>query len=438
MQATSMTGEIVLNAHETTRTAQAWVVTLTASLFFFYTFIQLNLFNAIDVELMQAFHLNAPQLGQLSSMFFYANTLFLFPAGVLLDRFSTKKILSVSVLLATVGTLVFGLADTYVVAAAGRFLVGVGAAFCFLSCIKIASRWFPPAKMALVTGIIVTMAMLGGLVAQTPLAVLSHAVGWRYAVLMDAGLGVVIFLAIWMLVQDYPSQSHDKHIADKAHLQTLGFWKSIVLVMLNPQNWLGGIYTALMNLPVFLLGALWGIHYLMQVHQVSLMQASYATTLFFVGVIFGSPFFGWVSDRMGRRVLPMLLGAVVSLVVMLVLLYVPGLSFATVLLLFFLVGFVTSSQVLSYPTIAELNPTSLTSTAISIVSTVIMFSGVVFQPLFGWAMQWHWDHTIVDGAPFYAASDMLNAMLMMPIAFVVAFFVALLIKETNCTLQGSK
>ncbi len=437
MQATSTTGEMVLNTDEATHTAHAWVVTLTASLFFFYTFIQLNLFNAIDVELMQAFHLNAPQLGQLSSMFFYANTLFLFPAGVLLDRFSTKKILLISVLLAAAGTLIFGLADTYVVAATGRFLVGAGAAFCFLSCIKIASRWFPPTKMALVSGVIVTMAMLGGLVAQTPLAMLSRLMGWRSAVFIDAGLGAVIFLAILVIVQDYPSYNRDKHIADKAHLQTLGLWKSMGLVMLNPQNWLGGIYTALMNLPVFLLGALWGIHYLMQVHQVSLMQASYATTLFFVGVIFGSPFFGWLSDHMSRRVLPMLLGAVISLIVMLVLLYVPGLSFATVLLLFFLVGFVTSSQVLSYPTIAELNPTSLTSTAISVVSTVIMFSGVVFQPLFGWAMQWRWDHTMVDGVPVYTASDMLNAMLMMPIAFVVSFFVALLIKETHCKLQGS-
>ncbi len=435
MQATSTTGEIPLSSHEITHTAQAWVVTLTASLFFFYVFIQLNLFNAIDVQLMQAFHLDAPQLGQLSSMFFYANTLFLFPAGVLLDRYSTKKILLTAVLFATIGTLIFGLAETYLTAAIGRFLVGTGAAFCFLSCIRIATRWFPPAKMALVTGVVVTMAMLGGLVAQTPLAVLSHTVGWRQAVLMDAGLGAIIFFAVLLWVSDYPPGSHEKHAADKAHLQSLGFWKSIGLVTLNPQNWLGGIYTALMNLPVFLLGALWGIHYLMQVHHVTLMQASYATTLFFFGIILGSPFFGWISDYMGRRVLPMIFGAIISLAVILVLLYVP-VSFAAVLVLFFLVGFVTSSQVLSYPTIAELNPTSLTSSAISIISVVIMSSGVIFQPLFGWAMQLHWDHTMMDGAPVYAASDILNAMLIIPVAFVVALFASFLIKETYCKLQG--
>jgi MFS family permease len=438
MQAISTTGESVLNTKKLTHTAQAWVVTLTASLFFFYVFIQLNLFNAIDVQLMQAFQLNAPQLGQLSSMFFYANVLFLFPAGILLDRFSTKKILLVSVLFVTLGTFLFASAETYMLAAIGRFAVGIGGAFCFLSCIRIATRWFPSNQMALVTGVVVTMAMIGGLVAQTPLAMLSHAVGWRDAVLMDAGLGVVIFLAIFAFVKDYPLHSHDKYIADQAHLQSLGFWKSIRLVTLNPQNWYGGLYTALMNLPVFLLGALWGIHYLMQVHHVTLLQGSYATTLFFVGVILGSPFFGWISDRIGRRVLPMILGAVISLLVMLALLYVPELSFGALLFLFFLVGFVTSSQVLSYPTIAELNPTSLTSTAVSIISVVIMLSGVIFQPLFGWAMEFHWDHTMVDGAPVYAASDMLNAMLMMPAAFIVAFFIALLMKETFCKLQESK
>ena len=81
------------NTHEkTTHTKLAWVVTLTASLFFFYEFIQMNLFNAINEQLREAFHLDAVQLGQLFSMYFYANFLCLFPAGNLLDRYSTTKI----------------------------------------------------------------------------------------------------------------------------------------------------------------------------------------------------------------------------------------------------------------------------------------------------------------------------------------------------------
>lgn len=425
-----------MSAIKTEHTKLGWLVVLTSALFFFYEFIQMNLFNAINSQLTEAFQLDAVQLGNLASMYFYGNLIFLFPAGILLDRYSTKKLLLSAVVLCTVGTFTFGLANSYFVAAAGRLVVGLGAAFCFLSCIRLASRWFPPQKMAFVTGWVVTMAMLGGLVAQTPMATLANWIGWRHAVLLDASIGILVAFAVIFIVQDRPPNSHDHAEHDKAHLQSLGFWRSIGLVVTNPYNWLGGLYTSLMNFPIFLLGALWGITYLVQVHHVTMMQASYATTMLYLGVIFGSPAFGWFSDHIGRRVLPMLIGAVVSFVIMMVLMYVPDLSLTSLIILFFLVGFVTSSQVLSYPVIAELNPISLTSTAISVDSVTIMMSGVFCQPFFGWMLEKNWDHTITDGVRIYAAADFTNAMLMMPISFVLSIFIAWMIKETFCKSQA--
>lgn len=430
----------MIAAHSREKTAHArlaWVVTLTAALFFFYEFIQLNLFNAIDIELMADFGLNAIQLGQLAAMYFYANLLCLFPAGNLLDRYSTKKLLLGAVAISTLGTFLFAIAKVYYIAAIGRLLVGGGAAFCFLSCIRIASRWFPPSRMAFATGIVVVMAMLGGLVAQTPFALLTqYAGGWRNAALYDAFLGVIIFLAIALVVQDRPPDAKEDAKVERHHLTHLGLWRCIKLAALNPQNWLGGIYTSLMNLPVFLLGALWGIHYLVEVHHLTLVQASYATTFFFVGVMCGSPAFGWFSDRIGRRVLPMVLGAVLSFIAILLLMFIPNLSLSAVITLFFLIGFVTSSQVLSYPTIAELNPIFLTSTAVSIDSMCIMASGFIFQPFFGWVMEQSGNHQVVNGVTAYTAANFNHAMWIMPIAFVLAFVVSLFIRETYCKSQA--
>lgn len=418
---------------------RGWLVTLSASSFFFYIFIQLNLFNAINTQLMQDFGLGAAGLGQLGSMFFYANALFLFPAGMLLDRYSTRRLLLLAVTVSTVGTFMFAEAASYLSAALGRFLVGVGASFCFLSCIRLASRWFPAERMAFVTGIVITMAMLGGLVAQTPLTMLAGWVGWRQAVLMDAGLGVAVGLMIFLFVTDRPPGSHAEAEADRHHLQAMGFWRCLFRVLGNPQNWLGGIYTSLMNLPVFLLGALWGIHYLVQVHQIPPVQASYATTLFFVGVIIGSPLFGWFSDHIGRRVLPMLIGAVVSLGVMLILMCIPDLSLMSLITLFFLIGLVTSSQVLSYPLIAELNPPSLTSTAVSVDSVTIMLSGAIFQPLFGWIMSLHADPAAsAEGLAAYVPSDFTHAMWIMPVGFVLSIAITWFMKESFCRMQALK
>jgi len=416
----------------TKHTGLAWTVTLTAALFFFYEFIQLILPNAINVQLMQSFNLNAPELGWLASMYFCANALFLFPAGNLLDRFSTKKLLLGAVALCTVGTFVFGIAHNYLVAAGGRFVVGLGAAFCFLSCIRLASRWFPPSKMAFVTGIVVTMAMLGGFVAQSPMVFLTNWLGWRTALMLDAGLGIFIALAIIFIVQDRPPNSELEVKADKAALENLGFLRCIKLVLCNPNNWLGGIYTSLLNLPVFLLGGLWGMRYLVQVHHLTEVQASYATSMLFVGVIFGSPAFGWFSDHIGRRCLPMVIGAILSLIVMGCLMVFPTLSLNALMLIFFLIGFVTSSQVLTYPTIAELNPISLTGTAVSVASITIMCSGVIFQPLFGWMLEQNWDHKIINDTPIYSLHDYNHALMIMPVAFIVGLVIAFMIRETYC------
>ncbi len=426
-----------LHPDKTTHTTLAWVVTMTSALFFFYEFIQMHVFSTINLELREAFHLDAEQLGQFFSMYFYANALCLFPVGNLIDRYSTKFMLLLAVFVCTVGTFMFALGTEYWVAASGRFLVGCGASFCFLSCIRIASRWFSPNKMAFVTGMVVTMAMLGGLVAQTPFAMLVHYLGsWRLALLVNASLGVFIWFAILFIVQDRPPDGKQEAKDDQRHLKELGLWRCIKLSALNPQNWLGGLYTSLVNLPVFVLGGLWGIRYLTDVHHLTDTQASYATTLFFVGVIVGCLIYGWISDHIERRVSPMIVGAILSLVVMLILMYMPDLSLASLITLFFLIGLVTSSQVLTYPTIAELNPIYLTSTAVSIDSVCIMISGFLIPPFFGWLMDHFGTHEMVNGLAMYSADSFHYAMLVMPISFVAALIIAFFIRETYCRSQA--
>ncbi len=421
---------------KTAHTKLAWIVTLTSALFFFYEFIQMHIFNTINMQLRETYQLNAEQIGQFFSMYFYANFLCLFLAGNLLDRFSTKKILLFAILICTLGTFIFSIATVYWVAAAGRFMVGAGASFCFLSCIRLASRWFRPQQMAFVTGVVVTMAMLGGLVAQTPFALLTAYIGnWRQAMLMNAALGIVIFFATLLIVQDRPPDTREEAREDRQHLNELGLWRCIKLAVLNPQNWLGGIYTALVNLPVFILGGLWGILYLKRVHHLTEAQGANATTMFFVGVIFGSLIYGWVSDHIERRILPMIIGAILSFFVMLVLMYVPNLSFGSLVTLFFLIGLVTSSQVLTYPTIAELNPIYLTSTAVSIDSLCIMASGFIIPPFFGWLMERSGGHEVVNGVAVYTAQNFNSAMLIMPISFIVAFIIAFFMRETYCRSQ---
>lgn len=186
---------------------RAWFVVLTAGLFFFYEFIQMNLFDAISGSLIHEFGITASSLGQLSSYYFIANVLFLFPAGILLDRYSTRIVILVSMGVCVMGTTLLSFAPNFHWAIISRFFTGIGSAFCFLSAIRLASRWFEPKHMALVTGLLVTMAMLGGMLAQTPMSILVSMFSWRETLLIDALMGIILMLFIASVVRDYPQGS---------------------------------------------------------------------------------------------------------------------------------------------------------------------------------------------------------------------------------------
>lgn len=407
---------------------------MVAALFFFYEFIQMNMFNAISADLMQTFHINATGLSQMSAFYFVANVVFLFPAGILLDRYSSKKIILVALGICILGTALFAMANNQIWATFCRFLTGIGSAFCFLSVIRLATRWFHPSRLAFVIGMIVTMAMLGGVVAQKPLSLLVHALDWRKALLVDAGLGVLIFVLILIVVCDYPKEHQNQFEIELKQISQLGYWKSLGFAFLRLQNWLSGIFCCLLNLPIIILGGLWGILYLVQVHGLSSNDAPKITQMLFFGTIIGSPLLGWISDRIRLRRVPMLVGAGFALVLLSILILLPSLSFWSLLILFFGIGLMTSAQVLSYSVVAESSLPAITAMSVSVVNITAQGGLALFQPFFGYLMDLHHRITHVIGTA-YVGGDFKWAMLMFVGGITIALLAAIALRETHGSRQ---
>lgn len=414
---------------ETKITWQAWVVCLSASLFFFYEFVQIMMFNSINPSIMSAFHVTAGATGRISSSYFYANILFMFPAGMILDRYSTKKIIIIAMILCLVGTFLFSLSHNVTQASLCRFLSGVGGSFPFLCCLRLASRWFPARRLALVSGVTVTVAMLGGVAGQTPLVWLISVVGWRHALQLDALLGVIFTVIIYCTVVDFPK--HFKH-AVHASKKSVNLIQSIKQTLVNKQNWIFGFYTCFLNLPIMLLGAVWGGLYLVQIFHLSRTQASLVTSMIFIGTIFGSPVIGYISDLVGRRLLPMLIFGFISVIIMLVIMFAGNLSFLSLLILFFLLGFITSSQVISYPAIAESNSHQQAGSALGLASVVIMLGPAILQPLVGKLLDLNWNHHLVNHVPQYSLHDFRLALSILPITLLIGTLLIFLAYETYC------
>ena len=79
-----------------------WIVCFSASLFFAYELLQLHVMNAIAPMLMRDLALNATQFGGLSATYLLADVIFLLPAGIILDRFSVRKVILVALFLCVI------------------------------------------------------------------------------------------------------------------------------------------------------------------------------------------------------------------------------------------------------------------------------------------------------------------------------------------------
>ncbi len=418
-QGVSLSKSLPVSAKPSTEDSfTAWLICLSAGLFFFYEFFQLNLFDVINQLLRQEFLLNAAELSWMSSTFVWGNVLFLIPAGLILDRYSARSVILCALSVCIVGVFGFGFSHALVSAVFFHTLTGIGNAFCFLSCVILVSRWFAPQRQALVIGCIVTMAFLGGMSAHTPFAYLNAHFGWRQAVIVDGVLGLLILAWITFVVKDKPMAVHTP-----IKKKTLG--RDLIQAIRYLQNSYAGLYTACLNLPIMVVCALWGASYLNQVHAVSSFEASHVVSYIFIGSIVGCPLVGWLSDQHGQRKPSMLIGALLTMALTTCLVLPITFSPLTLKLLFFTLGLCTSTQVLTYPFIADNNPAHLTGTATAIASILVMGSGGIAQILFGTLLQYHAQSLSSQ----YTTSDYRFAMWIFPVSAFVASVMVLLMKE---------
>lgn len=402
-----------------------WIVCFAATMFFFYEFIQGNMFASIASNIMQDFHIEADKMTYLSSIYYLSNVLFLFVAGIVLDRFSIKNTILFAMFLCVLSTFFLATSHSFYVALLCRFITGIGSAFCFLGPVRLASHWFPPKRMALVTGAIVTMAMTGGMIAQYPLTKLVAYVGWRQAVLDVGFLGLIMLVFMVFGIKERPQ------VAVKKEAAPLNIFVAAKKAYLNSQYLRAAFYTSLMNMAIAVFGAMMGTLYLEQRLGISSEQASMINGMLFFGAIIGAPLLGWISDKVGVRLMPMKAGVLASLAILLAVLYLP-VSVNQMACLFFLLGLFTSAQVISYALVAESSSPAMTATAVSVISILTQGGYLVYQNLFSKLLMSYGDMQVIDGVSVYSLGAYQYAAIILPVGLLIAFIMLFGLKETHC------
>ena len=279
------------------KTTSAYVIFLLSASFYLYEYILQVAPSVMADSMMQTFNVNAAGFGIVSAFYFYAYAPMQLPAGVLFDRYGPRKLMTAALLLCALGSFFFASTNQLVTASLGRFLIGIGSAFSFIGVLVLVSRWFKPSQFAILAGITQLMASVGAIFGEMPLAKLISVVGWRNASFILALVGVILAGLMWFIIRDYPQKP--TQVTPKRQL--IDEWRRLHDVCRHSYTWITGAYACAIWTPIAVFAALWGVPYLQQKFQVSVVVASGLCSMIWIGVGVGSPLLGWVSDYFCSR-----------------------------------------------------------------------------------------------------------------------------------------
>jgi len=406
-----------------------------ATVFYFFD----NLLNVapggMKPQLSQAFNLSASNLGILSSCYLWSYGIMQIPAGLLMDTVGPRRLLSVAGLSCALGSMLFTFADTIFAACIGRLFIGFGASFAVVGCSKIASVWFPPRRFALFMGIMVAVGMLGAAFALSSVSKIINNFGWQQTLFGSTIISLIIAVLLWLVVRDRPPIKH-KTTAKHKPAKTVSIMQGLSEVVMCRQDWYAAIYAGLMFVPTIAFGALWGTPYLVEAHGFSQEDAGYLSSLVFIGWVFGGPIYGWISDYIGRRNLPMIFANVSTFIITMILIYGTDFSFVTLSVAMFLLGFCSSGFLIAFVVTREKNRPEISGTAIGFINMLNTFSGAFFQWFIGWIL----DHVatgviITQAGNEFTLEDYRKALLCIPVCLLISFLVVLRVKETYCVVK---
>ncbi len=382
-------------------------------------------------DLTRAFGLTATELSVLHSSFFYVYAPLQLPAGLLVDRYGPRRVSSTGIVVMSVGVCGFALSGSLVTGFLTRTLVGLGGSVVYLSILRFGANWFRANEFATVVGISIAVSGVGGLAATTPLAVLVSLVGWRAATLIAGGVGLALGASIYLVVRDTPGRAGldaPAGVADGGEATAGGnVLTNTRRVLSSLDAWLlGTLLFLVIGTNLTILG-LWGVPYLVHVYDLSVQRASTVVLVGTLGLIVGSPLFGWLSDRLGNRLGFVLVGSVAFTLGYAIIAAVARPPLVVVAGVFFVANFVTGATALAYTLVKERHPASASGVATGALNSLGYAGAAVVPAAMGLTLDAYWTGQTVAGSRIYSLAGYRLAFGFATLAGVVAIACAVVV-----------
>ena len=287
----------------------------------------------LSPNLMHDFNINPNNMGLLGGVFFLSFAIFQIPAGILVDKFGPRKVMSVVIIFAVLGSIIFALSNSFHTLLIGRVLMGLGCSICLMGSLVLITRWTDSDQFSKLAGIILAVGGIGGLLATTPLSYFSELFGWRLSFWLAAAVTFCVMVLYYFILEDRKNDLILNRSNETISLKNL-------LFILKERNFKFMIPMSLMSYSslVVILG-LCGAPYLKDIHGLDSVERGKILMLMAISWNIGSFIFGRLRSIFGNYKNVVIFGATGVIILLFILSIITEINSIYLYILFCILGF---------------------------------------------------------------------------------------------------
>lgn len=358
-----------------------WAIFVVGSINFMISMFYRVSTAVISPSLVQDLGFTSGQLSDLSAVFFYAFAFSQIPMGVALDRYGTRITLFVLSIFGVSGAILFSIGETPNHLIVARTLLGIGVSGNLMVLLTLFAEWFPVNRFGFLTGMVVSIGVLGNLLAATPLALMNHWIGWRSSFLIFALVDAAIVIIFLLIARERPAGSQKAMRSDEmpnglySLIRTYGYWAISLCSFVRY-----GYFAALQGL--------WIAPFL--IYGLGLTEIAAGNALFVMGLgyMIALPLGGSLSDLVlrSRRQVVILSMSLMCLLTFSIALWTKNVPMWLVMATMFGLGFSSAPGNIAYAHMKELLPPEMAARALTAVNLFTVLGAGVITHILGIAV----------------------------------------------------
>lgn len=296
-----------------------WVVLVFVSLAMFGNYYFYDALSPLADILQKQLGFSDQQIGLLNSFYSIAPIATVLIGGIIIDRIGTRKATLLFGVICLIGAILTAATSRFFFMAAGRFIFGMGAESLIVAVTTAIAKWFRGKELSFAFGINLLIARFGTMLAQSsPSWAKSAYSNWQTPWIIGVGfvtLCVVGPLLYWIL-EVRAERTHslgqagdiDKIVFSDIKKFGVSYWYLVILCVL--------FYSAIFPFETF------AVKFFQHSRKMPLADAGLLLSILTVCTMIGTPLFGYLSDRVGKRATLMIVGSGLLIPVFMIMGYV--------------------------------------------------------------------------------------------------------------------